>query len=110
MTEQTPAPQQFNIDLPPENIAGHYADFASVWHTANSFVMDFVVLAQPPTPTTNPETGQAQVNVPGRVVSRVRIAPEQVFELAKALTIQLEAWELETGRKKPDKPIFDVGL
>jgi hypothetical protein len=43
-------------------------------------------------------------------VSRVRIAPEQVFELAKALTIQLEAWELETGRKKPDKPIFDVGL
>jgi hypothetical protein len=23
--------------------------------------------------------------------------------------VQLEARELETGRKKPDKPIFDVG-
>lgn len=109
MTDQTPPPQQFSIDLPTENVAGSYADFASVWHTANSFVMDFVVLAQPPTPSTDPTTGAATTIVPGRVVSRVRIAPEQVFELAKALTIQLEAWELETGRKKPDKPIFDVG-
>ena len=37
--------------------------------------------------------------VPGRVVQRVRIPPQQVFELAKALTQQLEFWEQETGRR-----------
>ena len=29
----------------------------------------------------------------------VRIPPQQVFELAKALTQQLEFWEQETGRR-----------
>ena len=39
--------------------------------------------------------------MPARVVSRIRIPPEQVFELAKALTQQLEFWEQETGRRAP---------
>ena len=39
--------------------------------------------------------------VPARVVSRIRIPPEQVFELAKALTQQLEFWEQETGKRSP---------
>jgi len=44
--------------------------------------------------------------VPARVVSRVRIPPEQVFELAKALTQQLEFWEQETGRRPPATPVL----
>ena len=45
--------------------------------------------------------------MPARVVSRVRIPPEQVFELAKALTQQLEFWEQETGRRPPPDPVLD---
>jgi hypothetical protein len=92
-------PRQFEIDLPPEIVPGNYADFANVWHTPTVFVMDFVTLAQPPREDTNLETGERVAVVPARVVSRIRIPPEQVFELAKALTQQLEFWEQETGRR-----------
>ncbi len=90
-------PPQFEIDLPAKVVPGHYADFANVWHTPNVFVMDFVTLAQPPREDTS--SGERVAVVPARVVSRIRIPPEQVFELAKALTQQLEFWEQETGRR-----------
>jgi hypothetical protein len=105
MSENEP-PRTFKIDLPPTAVAGLFADFASVWHTPNVFVMDFVALTQPPQPTTDPETGAESILIPGQVVSRIRIPPEQVFELAKALAQQLEAWEHETGKKAPEKPLF----
>ena len=92
------APRQFEIEVPPEAVAGSYADFANVWHTSDVFVMDFVSLARPPQAATDAE-GNAVTVVPGRVVQRVRIPPQQVFELAKALTQQLEFWEQETGRR-----------
>jgi len=99
-------PRQFEIDLPPEVIDGHYADFANVWHTPNVFVMDFVALAQPPREEVHVDTGERITIVPARVVSRIRIPPEQVFELAKALTQQLEFWEQETGRRSPTDPLL----
>ena len=100
-------PSHFEIDLPPEIIPGNYADFANVWHTPTVFVMDFVTLAQPPHEETEPESGEQHLVVPARVVSRIRIPPEQVFELAKALTQQLEMWEQETGRRAPAGPLLD---
>jgi hypothetical protein len=30
-------PRQFEIDLPSDENAGHYADFANVWHTQTVF-------------------------------------------------------------------------
>ncbi|GAB2843963.1 DUF3467 domain-containing protein [Microbacterium insulae] len=101
------APRQFEIDLPPELIGGAYADFANVWHTPTVFVMDFLTLAQPPREQVDSETGERHTVVPARVVSRIRIPPEQVFELAKALTQQLEFWEQETGRRNPGGPLLD---
>lgn len=98
------APRQFEIDLPPEHIGGAYADFANVWHTPTVFVMDFLTLAQPPREHVDADTGQRHTVVPARVVSRIRIPPEQVFELAKALTQQLEFWEQETGRRNAQGP------
>jgi hypothetical protein len=98
------APRQFEIDLPPDLIGGAYADFANVWHTPTVFVMDFLTLAQPPREQVDAETGQRHTIVPARVVSRIRIPPEQVFELAKALTQQLEFWEQETGRRTSQEP------
>jgi hypothetical protein len=99
-------PRQFEIDLPPELIGGAYADFANVWHTPTVFVMDFLTLAQPPREEVDAETGELRTVVPARVVSRIRIPPEQVFELAKALTQQLEFWEQETGRRAPSDPLM----
>ncbi|WP_248242563.1 DUF3467 domain-containing protein [Microbacterium kunmingense] len=104
MSDQVP--RQFEIDLPPDLIGGNYADFANVWHSSTVFVMDFLTLAQPPHDETDPETGERRTIVPARVVSRIRIPPEQVFELAKALTQQLEFWEQETGRKPPTEPVI----
>ncbi|GAB4086165.1 hypothetical protein GCM10028784_27950 [Myceligenerans cantabricum] len=95
--------QEFQIDVPDEMETGVPADFASVWHTPTSFVLDFIAVKQPPSPSTDPDTGEVRnVVVPGKVASRVRIPPQQVFELAKALTMQLDAWEKETsGTKRP---------
>lgn len=100
------APRQFEIDLPPDVIAGSFADFANVWHTPTVFVMDFLTLSQPPREETDAETGARRTVVPARVVNRIRIPPEQVFELAKALTQQLEFWEQETGRRAPSGPVL----
>jgi len=99
MTDE--APRQFEIEMPPEAVAGSYADFANVWHTPDVFVMDFVSLVRPPHEATDAD-GVTVTVVPGRVVQRVRIPPEQVFELAKALTQQLEFWERENGRRTAD--------
>lgn len=101
------APRRFEIDLPPELVGGQYADFANVWHTPNIFVMDFLTLAKPPSEEVDAETGERRTVVPARVVSRIRIPPEQVFELAKALTQQLEFWEQETGRRQPSDPLIE---
>jgi hypothetical protein len=79
--------QQAHIHIPEDRLEGSYADFVSVWHTKDVFVLDFAVLAQPTTPT--------QLNA--RVVQRVRIPPAQVFEIMKALEQQLSKWESERG-------------
>ncbi len=100
--------RKFEIELPPEVIEGRFADFANVWHTPDVFVMDFVSLARPPQEG-HDEDGTPVMHVPARVVSRVRIPPQQVFELAKALTQQLEFWEQETG-KRPQRPLNPDGL
>ena len=102
-----PDDRQFEIDLPPELIGGAYADFANVWHTPTVFVMDFLTLAKPPSEVVDADSGERHTVVPARVVGRIRIPPEQVFELAKALTQQLEFWEQETGRKPPQAPVLD---
>lgn len=86
MTEQQP---QAHLHVPDDVVQGTYADFVSVWHSNDAFVLDFAVLAQPVSPA-------AFVS---RVVARVRIPPSQVFEIMKALEQQLTAWEKERGEK-----------
>ena len=82
---------QAHIHIPDDRIEGTYADFVSVWHSKDVFVLDFAVLSQPTTPA----------ELRSRVVSRVRIPPSQVFEIMKALEQQLTAWENES---KPAPP------
>ena len=97
---QQNVPTQINFDIPSESETGTFADFASIWHTDNVFVLDFASLRGPATET-HDEHGNTQRSVNARVVTRVRIPPEQVFELAKALTRELEIWEQQTGRRAP---------
>jgi hypothetical protein len=89
-----PAPdrREYDIDVPTDVESGVYADFASIWHTNDSFVIDFAVLKRPPKPETT-EGGDRVIKVPTRVVSRVRIPPSQVFEIMKGLERQLSIWE-----------------
>ena len=84
-TPDQPQPQQAQIHIHEDRVEGTYADFVSVWHSKDVFVLDFAVLSQPTTAT----------QLTSRVVSRVRIPPSQVFEIMKALEQQLTAWENE---------------
>jgi hypothetical protein len=89
VTEQPPQATT-SIHLPEDQTEGRYADFVSVWHSRDVFVLDFAVLAQPVI------NGQLM----SRVVSRVRIPPSQVFEIMKALEQQLTSWEAERAAEQ----------
>ena len=80
------------FSITPEMEVGVYASFANLWHDNDVFTIDFTAVTQPPQPAED-DLGQAYVRVQGRVVARVRIPPNQVFELMKALELQLSAWE-----------------
>ncbi|MFC7720470.1 hypothetical protein [Nonomuraea recticatena] len=38
---------RLEVSITPEVEAGHYANFASVWHTRDGFVLDFAVITRP---------------------------------------------------------------
>jgi hypothetical protein len=100
MTDPTAFPQRMTFAMTPEVETGTYANFVNIWHMPDCFIFDFSVLTQPPSLQEN-EDGQQYINLPARVVSRVRVPPEQVFEIMKALNTQLAAWENETGKRQP---------
>ena len=41
-------PVRFQVEVPPDVEAGVPAEFANVWHTRTSFVLDFAVPKGPP--------------------------------------------------------------
>ena len=45
-TVETMPDTRINLNLPPEQEAGHYANFAGGWHGADGFVSDFAVVPQ----------------------------------------------------------------
>jgi hypothetical protein len=94
-----PLPTAFNITVPPEHLEGHYADFASVWHNNETFILDFVSMSRPPTPTRTDEGGQV-ARIDAQVVTRVRIPAAQVWEVMKALQAQLGQWEGENPDRR----------
>jgi uncharacterized protein DUF3467 len=100
-----PQPEQrFVIEISPDIEAGVHADFASIWHTPATFVLDFASLRQPPALGEDADSGQQVIMVPTRIVARVKIPATQVFELMRALEQQLSAWERETGQGPPKEP------
>ncbi len=103
MSEVPEAAREFQIEMSPETEAGVYADFVSLWHTPDVFVLDFAALKGPPQLAERGDGRHVQ-QFPTRVVARVRIPPAQIFEVMRALEQQLSMWEEETGRREPGTP------
>jgi hypothetical protein len=99
-------PRRLSLSTTPDVEAGVYADFVSVWHQPHQFILDFSVHTSPP--QVIEVEGKQVVNVPARMVARVRLRPEQIFEIMKALNQQLSRWEKEQGRaprtEEPPQP------
>lgn len=99
--DQRNIPTQLSMRLPEQLEAGIFADFANVWHTPNTFILDFLVVKQP-AQIVQPETGEPPTAVLEAVVgARVRIPSEQIFPLITALQAQGQMWLDETGRSEP---------
>ena len=103
MSDPTPSTTNFEINLPEAQRAGHSADFASIWHTKDTFVLDFIAQVTPRQPP-HDHDGQSVSHVAADVVTRVRIPASQVWEIMKALEVQYTAWETETGRRPGNRP------
>ncbi|MEU1971749.1 DUF3467 domain-containing protein [Microbacterium sp. NPDC019599] len=96
MSDESPSPHlQFEVELPGEIETGVFADFANIWHTPNTFVLDFLSVKGPVL-----QEGE-HARLPVKVAARVRIPPEQIFPLIDALTQQGQRWLQETGRSAP---------
>jgi hypothetical protein len=107
MPEPEPIPEpepRFEIEISPEIEPGVHADFASIWHTPDTFVLDFASLRRPPFLSQDDETDNEVLILPTRIVARVKIPSSQVFELMRALEQELTAWEHETGQPPPQDP------
>lgn len=94
---------EFHINLPADQVEGHYADFATVWHNQETFVLDFMAMTKAPT-VTRDDQGQQVARIESQVVTRVRIPASQVWEVMKALEKQLGAWEVEKSSRPTGSP------
>ena len=94
-------PIELQLDVPPELEGGTYANVLNVWHTAYEFTLDFGVMQQ----VGEPEDPDAPVQVPVRVVSRVRIPVTLLFEVLKALNTNMTGYESTFGSiRAPEAP------
>ncbi len=90
MTEDQP--QQLQMHVPEAVAAGTFADFVAISQNGKYFTLDFAAITSPVGIVAAGPGMQAQV------VSRVRILPDQIFQLMRALNDQLAAYERATGR------------
>jgi hypothetical protein len=89
-------PIELKVDVPPELEGGTYSNVLNVWHTAYEFTLDFGVMQA----VGEPPPGEA-VQVPVRVVSRVRIPVTLLFEVLKALNTNMTNYEATFGSIRP---------
>lgn len=101
---------RMTFDISPEVEVGVFANYASIWHNDDGFILDFAALSRPPTPARDDATGAHVVQVHSRVVARVRIPPSQAWEIMRALEQQLTVFEAEQAVRRqgaggePDPP------
>jgi hypothetical protein len=93
-------PIELKIEVPPDLEGGTYANVLNVWHTAYEFTLDFGVMQQ----VGEPEDPEAALQVPVRVVSRVRIPVTLLFEVLKALNTNMNGYETTFGPIRSPEP------
>ena len=88
MQENTPVPNQLNIEISEEVAEGQYANLAIITHSHAEFVVDFVNV-MPGTPKS-------------KVKSRIILTPQHAKRLMRALTENIQKFESSHG------PIQDI--
>lgn len=88
MQENTPVPNQLNIEISEEVAEGQYANLAIITHSHAEFVLDFVNV-MPGTPKS-------------KVKSRIILTPQHAKRLMRALTENIQKFESVHG------PIQDI--
>ena len=89
MEEEPADERQINIHFQPEDMAGHYANFANVSHSDYEFTITFARIDH------EVEEGE----VPGVVVGRMNLAPRFMRELIDALEEDWSRFETQEGIK-----------
>ncbi len=93
MDEHESSERQLNIHFTPEEMAGHYANFANVSHSDYEFTITF---ARVDHEFDGPE-------IPGVVVSRVNLSPRFMGELLDAIQDNYDKWSArESIRDLPE--------
>lgn len=86
---------EFQFHVSPEEEGGRYANFLAVWHTPHEFTLDFASIL--PSQVAEPDDEEPQVQVPCRVVARVKIPVSVVFEVLQALNENMTNYERKFG-------------
>ncbi len=97
----------FNIQVPSELETGVFADFLSVWHSPHDFTLDFGVTLQAEASVA--EGGGQRINVPCRIVARVKIPLTLAQDVLRAMSENVSQYEETAGtirRPGDDKPTY----
>jgi len=96
------------LHVPDDLTGGVYSNVVAVWHTPYEFTLDFAVML--PAQQVPGSEGTPPVT-PCRVVSRVKIPPDVVFQLMRALSVNERLYEQSIGpiprpgrRENPPSP------
>ena len=80
--------------MPNELAAAPYADLAMVSHNQHGFTIDFAALGP----------ADDDGNVAGIVVSRVKVPPSVIFQIASAIAENVDQFERKYGKITPPQP------
>jgi hypothetical protein len=81
--------RQINIHFAPEQMAGHYANFANVSHSDYEFTLTFARV----------DHEVEDDEIPGVVVTRVNLSAKFMRELIDAMEDNFSKWETREGIK-----------
>lgn len=83
---------QLSVELPAELRGGVHAEIAAVWHTRDSFTIDFISPASPAT-----ADAEGHLTQPAQIVSRVRLPVSVIFKVAQAISENVALYEQAFG-------------
>jgi Protein of unknown function (DUF3467) len=89
MSDEEGAERRINIHFSPEDMAGHYANFANVSHSDYEFTITFARV----------DHEVEEDEIPGVVVARLNLSAKFMKELIDAMTDNYSKWRTREGIK-----------